>query len=186
VSELPQVRYTYADLEAFPEGDGKRYEIIDGELFVTPSPILRHQEVLRNLVVRIQSHLDEDPRGTLFFAPLDVVFSDDNVVEPDLFYISKARAERMTRKNIQGAPDLVVEVLSESTRRTDEIRKRKLFERHDVLEYWIVDPELDTVKIFRKREGRFERAAELSQEAGDTLSTPLLPGLELPLTRVFG
>ncbi len=80
----------------------------------------------------------------------------------------------------------MVEVLSESTRRTDEIRKRKLFERNDVLEYWIVDPELDTVKVFRKRDGRFERAAELSQEAGDTLSTPLLPGLELPLTRIFG
>ncbi len=102
MSELPQVRYTYADLEAFPEGDGKRYEIIDGELFVTPSPILRHQEVLRNLVVRIQSHLDEDPRGTLFFAPLDVVFSDDNVVEPDLLYISKARAERMTTQEHPG------------------------------------------------------------------------------------
>ena len=185
MSELPQVRYTYADLEAFPEGDGKRYEIIDGELFVTPSPALRHQEILRNLVVRMQQYLDDHPLGTLFFAPLDVVFSDDNVVEPDLLYISKARAERMTKKNIQGAPDLVVEVLSESTRRTDEIRKRKLFERHDVVEYWIVDPELDTIKVFRREGPRFERAAELSLEGHDTLSTPLLPGFELPLERVF-
>jgi Uma2 family endonuclease len=185
VSELPQVRYTYADLEAFPEGDGKRYEIIDGELLVTPSPTVRHQAVLRELVWAVESHLREHPLGTLFFAPLDVVFADDNVVEPDLLYLSKARAERMTKMNIQGAPDLVVEVLSESTRRTDEIRKRKLFERYDVLEYWIVDPELDTVKVFRRKEARFERVDELSLESNDTLTTPLLPGFELPLARIF-
>ena len=112
--------------------------------------------------------------------------SDDSVVEPDLLYISKARAERMTKKNIQGAPDLVVEVLSESTRRTDEVRKRKLFERYDVLEYWIVDPELETVKVFRRKEARFERVAELSLESLDALTTPLLPGFELPLGRIFG
>jgi Uma2 family endonuclease len=183
---LSQVRYTYADLETFPEGDGKRYEIIDGELFVTPSPNVRHQAVLKELVWSIESHLREHPLGTLFFAPLDVVFSDDNVVEPDLLYVSRARAERMTKKNIQGAPDLVVEVLSESTRRTDEIRKRKLFERYDVVEYWIVDPELDAVKVFRRRQGRFDRVAELTFEANDTLTTPLLPGLEIPLARIFG
>ena len=123
--------------------------------------------------------------GTLFFAPLDVVFSDESVVEPDLLYISNERASRVTRKNIQGAPDLVVEVLSESTRRADEVRKRKLLERYDVLEYWIVDPELDSVKVFRRAGSGLERTAELSVEHDDTLATPLLPGLELPLARLF-
>ena len=80
---------------------------------------------------------------------------------------------------------MVVEVLSESTRRTDEIRKRKLYESVDVLEYWIVDPEIETVKVYRKAGDRFDRPIELSSEAGDVLTTPLLPGFKAPLARLF-
>jgi Uma2 family endonuclease len=183
--ERASVKYTYEDLQTFPEGDGKRYEIIDGELLVTPSPMTRHQRVLGNFYWWVRSHLEKSPIGEVFFAPYDVVLSDINVVEPDLLFFSNARMDRLTRKNAQGAPDLVVEVLSESTRRTDEIRKRKLFERFDVLEYWIVDPELDTVKIYRRAGERFDRPIELSSEAGDTLTTPLLPGFKAPLAKLF-
>ena len=91
----------------------------------------------------------------------------------------------MTQKNAQGASDLVVEVLSESTRRTDAVRKRKLYERVDILEYWIVDPEVETVKVYRKAGDRFDRPIELSSEAGDTLTTPLLPGFAVPLAKLF-
>jgi len=179
------VKYTYEDLQAFPEGDGKRYEIIDGDLLVTPAPLSKHQLVLGNLYWWLRSYLEKNPMGRALFAPTDVVLSEFNVVEPDLLFLSNARRDRLTRKNIQGAPDLVVEVLSESTRRTDEVRKRKLYGSADVLEYWIVDPELETVKVYRKASDRFERAAELSCEAGDVLTTPLLPGFQAPLVKLF-
>jgi len=179
------VKYAYEDLQAFPEGDGKRYEIIDGDLLVTPAPHSKHQLVLGNLYWWLRSYLEKNPVGKVLFAPADVVLSEVNVVEPDLLFLSNARRERLTRRNIQGAPDLVVEVLSESTRRTDEVRKRKLYESADVLEYWIVDPELETVKVYRKAGDRFGRAEELSADAGDTITTPLLPGLALPVGKLF-
>jgi Uma2 family endonuclease len=121
----------------------------------------------------------------VLFAPADVVLSDVNVVEPDLFFLSNERLDRLTRKNVQGAPDLVMEVLSESTRRTDEVRKRKLYERVDVLEYWLVDAELETVEVYRKIGGGFDRPIELSCAAGDSLTTPLLPGFRVPLAKLF-
>ncbi len=183
--ERASVKYTYEDLQTFPEGDGKRYEIIDGDLLVSPAPMSKHQSVLSNLHGRIWVFLEENPIGKVLFAPLDVVLSDVNVVEPDLLFFSTTRLDRLTRKNAQGAPDLVVEVLSESTRRTDEVRKRKLFERFDVLEYWIVDPEIDTVKIYRRAGEKFDRQIELSSEAGDILTTPLLPGFAAPLAKLF-
>jgi Uma2 family endonuclease len=184
-NERASVKYTYEDLQTFPEGDGKRYEIIDGDLLVTPSPMKAHQRVLGNFYWWVRSYLEEAPIGEVFFAPFDVVLSDIDIVEPDLLFVSNARLDRLTRKNAQGAPDLVVEVLSESTRRTDAVRKRKLYERVDVLEYWIVDTELETVKVYRKADGRFDRPIELSSEAGDTLTTPLLPGFAVPLAKLF-
>jgi Uma2 family endonuclease len=177
--------YTYEDLETFPEGDGKRYEIIDGELLVTLTPPTCHQRVLGNCHGWVRSYLEQAPIGVLFFAPLDVVLSEITVVVPDLLFLSNARMDRLTPANVQGAPDLVVEVLSESTRRTDAIYKRKLYDRVDVLEYWIVDPEVDTVRIYRKAGNRFDRPIELSSEAGDTLTTPLLPGFDAPLAKLF-
>ena len=99
--------------------------------------------------------------------------------------MSTGRASIVTEDNIQGAPDLVIEILSPSTRRTDEIVKRKLYERFAVPEYWIVDPELEIVKVYRFEGGRYVRAAELSLESSDALETPLLPGFRLPLADVF-
>ena len=184
-NERASVKYTYEDLQTFPEGDGKRYEIIDGELFVSPSPMNKHQLVLSNLHGLLWGFLQENPIGNVRFAPFDVVLSEVNVVVPDLLFLSNARLHRLTRKNVKGAPDLVVEVLSKSTRRTDETRKRKLYESVDVLEYWIVDPELETVKVYRKAGDRFDGPIELSIETGDSLTTPLLPGFAVPLAKLF-
>jgi len=116
---------------------------------------------------------------------VDVVFSNLDVVVPDLVYVSNERSKIVTEKNLQGAPDLVVEILSESTRKTDEITKRKLYERFGVKEYWILDPVLDTAKVFHRGVKGFERPAALSVEANEALTSPLFPGLTIPLADIF-
>ena len=178
------VKLTYDDFVHFPD-DGKRHELIDGEHYVTPSPNTRHQTIVRELVVLIGTHLKRHPAGKIFTAPLDVVFSDFDVVEPDLLFVSSDRAQVLTEKNVQGAPDLVVEIGSPATRRRDEKTKLQLYERFGVQEYWVVDPDLDVIKVYRLVEGRYQRAAELTLAAHDVLSTPLIPGLELSLADIF-
>jgi Uma2 family endonuclease len=179
------VKLTYDDFLLFPD-DGQRHELIDGEHYVTPSPNTKHQAVLGTLYLLVANWLLQHPVGRVFFAPFDVVFTRFDVVEPDLLYMSNERAaEILTAANVQGVPELVVEVGSPSTRRRDETIKRRLYDRSDVSEYWVVDPELDVVRVYRRDGERFGRAVELSAEAGDVLTTPLLPGLDLPLSRVF-
>ena len=179
------VKLTYDDFVLFPD-DGLRHELIDGEHYVTPSPNLKHQQVSLNLTLRLGNWLEQHPLGRLFYAPLDVVFTQFDVVEPDLLFMSNARAaEILTVANVQGVPELVVEIASPSTRRRDETIKRTLYERAGVSEYWVVDPELDVVRVYRRDADRFTRPQELSTEAGDVLTTSLLPGLELSLTDIF-
>ena len=178
-------RLTYDDFALFPD-DGKRHELIDGEHYVSPSPNIRHQRISITLVLLIGNWLEDHPLGQLFTAPSDVVLSDFDVVEPDLLYVSNARAAALlTPANVQGAPDLVIEIGSPSTRKRDETIKRHLYERAGVSEYWVVDPDTDVVRVYRRDGDMFGRAIELTREAGDVLTTPLLPGLELPLARIF-
>ena len=123
--------------------------------------------------------------GRLYFSPFDVVLSDEDVVQPDLVFVSQRAVHDRQDRGAVGAPDLVIEILSESTRKTDETVKRKLYEWAGVLEYWVVDPVLETVKVYRLAGGVYERVAELSVEAGDRLETPLLPGLTIALAQIF-
>ena len=115
-----------------------------------------------------------------------MVFTTFDVVEPDLLFISRGRAaEILGIRNVTGAPDIVVEIGSSSTRKRDETLKRRLYERAGVAEYWIVDPDLEVVRVFRNRDGRFDRPVELRTDAGDLLTSPHLDGLEMPLRRIF-
>lgn len=183
-SQTHRVKFTYEDYLLFPE-DGKRHELIDGDHFMTPAPSMRHQRISRRLLTSFENFLKRNKLGEAFDVPSDVVLSETDVVQPDLLFVSAKRASLITDKNIQGAPDLVVEILSETTRKTDEVIKRKLYERHGISEYWIVDPELEAVKIYRMTEKGYTRAAELSRETNDSLATPLLPGLQIPLSEIF-
>jgi Uma2 family endonuclease len=181
----PRVKLTYDDFVLFPD-DGKRHELIDGEHYVTPSPNLAHQRVVGALHAEVYMWLQSNPIGEVFVAPFDVLLSDVDVVEPDLLYISSERKRNiLTPKHVTGAPELVVEVASPSTRTRDETVKRRLFERQNVLEYWVVDPDLQVVRVYRMDGGTFGRPLELARERGDSLSTPLLPGFALPLLRIF-
>jgi Uma2 family endonuclease len=186
VKAASRVKLTYEDLLLFPE-DGKRHELIDGEHYVTASPNLRHQRISGRLHLLIGNWLEAHPVGRLYYAPLDGLFSNHDVVVPDLLYVSNERAETALAngKHVTGAPDLVIEIGSPSTRRRDETIKRRLYERFGVAEYWIVDPDIDAIRVSRASDGRFGRALELSSEAGDVLTTPLFDGLSIPLTRVF-
>ncbi|HEV3454943.1 MAG TPA: Uma2 family endonuclease [Thermoanaerobaculia bacterium] len=179
-----RLKLTYDDLELLPN-DGKRHEIIDGEHFVTPSQTPRHQDVAGRIYFHISVYLRQHPLGWVYLAPVDVVLSPIDVVVPDLLFISNERRSILTAENVQGAPDLVIEVLSDGTRRTDEVLKRKLYERFGVVEYWVADPEVDRSRIYRSEDDIFGRAVELSAEAGDSLTTPLLPGLAVPLAEIF-
>jgi Uma2 family endonuclease len=179
------VKLTYDDFLLFPD-DGMRHELIDGEHYVTPSPNTKHQTVSVTLTVLIGGWLEVNPMGRLYHAPFDVVFSRFDVVEPDLLYLSNDRAaDVLTPQHVRGAPDLVIEIGSPGTRARDETKKRALYERTGVTEYWFVDPEIDVVRIYRRSGERFTRPVELSRETNDVLTTSLLPGLELPLARLF-
>jgi Uma2 family endonuclease len=177
-------RLTYDDFLLFPD-DGQRHELIGGEHYVTPSPSRRHQQLLGRLHLAVANHLRAHPAlGEVYFAPFDVVFSRWDVVEPDLIFVAGDQLDILTDKNIVGAPALVVEIASPSTRRRDQQLKRQLFEAQGVREYWMVEPEHDTVTVDRLDEtGTFTRSDVLGVDA--VLTTPLLPDWSLPLNQLF-
>ena len=178
---LIDTRLNYEDYCLLPN-NGKRYEIVDGELFVTPSPWQRHQLVLANLLYYLTDFVKKRDLGKVYPAPFDVVFSEYDVVEPDVVYVSKAHASVVTEKNIQGAPDLVVEVLSDGTARIDRTTKLKLYARNGVAEYWVIDPVAYSAEIYRLVSGGYELAAQL--DSSQSLTSPLFPGFALPLIRL--
>jgi Uma2 family endonuclease len=178
-------RLTYDDFLLFPD-DGQRHELIDGEHYVTPSPNAGHQRILGRLHLVIGNYLEANPIGEVFFAPFDVVFSRFDVVEPDLLYLSRERAASvLLPEHVRGVPELVVEIASKSTRKRDQTIKRALYERAGVSQYWTVDPDKELVRVYRNGADGFGRAIELRRDAGDTLTTTLLPGLVISLERVF-
>jgi len=181
------VKLTYDDLLVlFPEDDGLRHELIDGEHYVTPCPNMKHQRITGNLYFLVRSYLERHRVGEAFLPRFDIIFTKFDVVEPDLLYMSKERrATILTAKNVQGTPELVVEIGSPSTRKRDATIKRRLYEREGVSEYWIIDPDLDVIRVYRRGASRFDRPIALSRDAGDVLTTPLLPGLQLRLADVF-
>ena len=179
------VKLTWDDYALFPE-DGQRHELIDGEHYVTPAPVRKHQVIVLNIATAIRFHLKSHPVGFVYVAPFDVILSDHDVVEPDVLYVSRERAQEIEMSPwVKGAPSLVVEVGSPGTHKRDETTKRRLYERYGVDEYWLVDTALDTITVLRRSGDGFERAAELRREDGDVLTTPLLPEWSLSLREVF-
>jgi Uma2 family endonuclease len=179
-------RLTYEDFLRIPD-DGLRHEIIDGEHYVTPSPNLRHQELVLRLAVSISNHVDDRlDRGRIFVAPFDVVFSFHDIVEPDLIFVAPDQLDILTAQNIKGTPAMVAEILSPSTRKRDRQIKRQLYDRTGVREYWLVDPEANSVTVHgRAVDGSFPVRARLSADGHDMLETTLLPGWSLALPRLF-
>ena len=184
VRDTAHRKLTYEDYLLFPE-DRQRHEILDGEHYVTPAPSMEHQGVSMNLSAALHSFLRKRKLGRVFAAPADVLLSRHDVAQPDLLFISNERAEILTKANVQGAPDLVIEILSSSTRHRDETLKRDRYEQAGVLEYWIVDPKRRVVRAYRREGDGFLAPQEISAAAGDILTTALLPGLEIRVSEVF-
>ena len=181
--DLPAKKLTYEDYVRIPD-DGKRHEIIDGEHYVSAAPFIRHQRVVHRLDVRLGIYVAAHPVGEILTAPTDVILSPHDVVQPDLLFISNERSSIVKEKNIQGAPDLVIEIHSGSSRRIDRGAKRRAYERWGVLEYWMLDPERKEADVCeRTAQGLLRQRALLSVR--DVLTTPLLPGLEIPLAEIF-
>ena len=178
-------KLSYEDYALIPE-DGRRHEILDGEHVVSPAPKTRHQRLVSQFDRSLGAFVEDNGLGEVFIAPFDVLLTPHDIVQPDVVFIADARMHIVDEANCKGAPDLVIEVLSESTRRHDLIEKRRLYGASGVAEYWAVDPAVDTVQVFRQRPGGFERVAELTVENGDTLESDLFPGLALQLGEVFG
>lgn len=184
---LPEkVRWTTADLELLAADEWKRYEIIDGELFVTRAPHLRHQSVILNICAELRDWSEKTQLGEAFPNP-GIIFSDADNVIPDAIWISVERMERLTDEagHLTGAPELVVEILSpgETNERRDRQAKLKLYSSQGVDEYWIVSRELQQVEVYRRENAVLKRAATYT--AQDTLTSPILPEFQCPVQRFF-
>ena len=175
------IKHTYADY--LKTSDDERYELLYGELVMAPAPREIHQSILGRLHIDMGVFLDEHNLGYIYFSPFDVVLSDTNVVQPDLLFISNERAQIITPDNIQGAPDLVVEILSPATAERDRSVKFELYAEHGVQEYWIVDPDARTITVFLLNEGDFEEVDTYSE--GETLTSPMLAGFTFTLEGKF-
>ncbi len=174
-------KYTHADFLLMPN-DGKRREIVDGELLVTPSPNLGHQRISRNIVYALLEYLEEHPIGELLDAPMDVILSDYDVVEPDLLFVLNEH-RNILKDWVRGAPDLVVEVLSPTTAANDRGPKMKAYARFGVREYWIADPDRKTIEVYRLVEAGYQLVQMFGEQ--ETLTSSLLPGFSLLVGRLF-
>lgn len=174
-------RLTHDDYLLFPD-DGLRHEILDGEHYVTASPRATHQRVSGHLSFLLTAHCREHHLGEIFVAPFDVILSEHNVVEPDILFVSNERAA-IVQDWVRGAPDLVIEILSPSTRRRDETLKARIYREQGVLEYWIVDPDAETVKVWDYAEGGAPEPQLIVGAAA--LTSPRLPDLSITLEQIF-
>jgi len=173
-------KLTYSDFVKFP-ADGFRHEIIEGDEFITPAPSPDHQSAVVNISRVLSNHVGAGKLGRVFVAPTDVVLSKNDIVEPDVFFIAQKNLSRIGPNNIQGAPDLVIEILSPSTAAQDRGPKLALYERVGVQEYWIADPTARTVEI--REFGRPRRTRVYKED--QSFETKILPGLTVRVTDLF-
>lgn len=175
---------TYEDYLNIPGDD--RYELINGELILVSAPNTAHQGAITGFILSLGSFVEFENLGRIFAAPTEVILTDPegiNIVQPDIIFVSKEREHIIASANIQGAPDLLVEILSPSTARRDRTTKRHLYARHGVSEYWLADPDAQTITVMLLKDGAFETVGEYDME--DTLTSPTLEGFSVKLDRIF-
>ncbi len=170
---------SYEDLRQIPP-DRNRYELIEGELFVTAAPNTEHQRKVGRLYRLLAEYVDKNGLGEVFVAPFDVVLDPGTVLQPDIVFVSKTRSSIIKEAGTGGAPDLVVEVLSDSTRVVDRFVKRDRYAEHGVPEYWLLDPFEVRLEVLRLEGGKYKLAGVFG--GGDTVESPAFPGLRLAIS----
>jgi Uma2 family endonuclease len=195
---LPPSDLTYENYVRLPD-DGRRYEILDGELEVSPAPSPKHQGVSRNLLVALHGHVQRRGLGTVYCAPIDVILARDSVVQPDLVFVAAGRVSIVTERAIEGPPDLAVEILSSWSDQRDRVTKVELYARYGVRHYWIVDPDTRMLEMYEPRRGAPRRGRQrrggsrrgaayrlVATHKGAAIArTSLFPDLEIDLGRVW-
>ncbi len=173
--------YTYKDYEKLPEGSP--YQLIRGDLIMTPSPVPYHQILIGKIFLKLNKYVEDNKIGMVILAPLDVYFSETDTYQPDIMFISKERLNIVGEKKIEGPPDLIIEILSPQTAYYDLRTKKDTYERSGVKEYWIVDPLQKTIEVFLNKEGRFELIVSAKEEG--EINSEFLKGKILSLKEVF-
>lgn len=179
---------TYAEFRAleFDDTDNFQYELLDGELVKKASLTVQHQRIARRLVKAIEIYLDKNPIGEFFFAPLDVVFDDINAPQPDIIFIRNENNGIIDEQEqiVLGTPDILVEILSPGSIKRDRIEKKELYEKFAVPEFWIVDPNNQSIEVYQLQEGRYQIFAFAAEKG--TVQSTVLPGLDLDISPIFG
>lgn len=178
----PRTKFTVADYMC--TADEVRYQLLDGDLILAPSPTDRHQNLVGSIYFLLRQFAEQASARRIRIAPLDVVLGDNDVTQPDVLFVSNERSEIISEANIQGAPDLVVEVLSPLTEGNDRGYKRDLYGRFGVKEYWLVDPATETIEVLSSSGETLVSFAVFHRT--ETLLSPLLPELKIDLIPVFG
>ena len=178
---LENKKYTYEDYLKI--SDDKRYELIDGELIMTPSPITRHQRISRKIEFVIEKFVADNNLGEVFDAPYDVYLDEENVVQPDILFVSRDRLSIIGEKNIQGSPDMVIEIVSENSAYRDIVQKKNLYARFGVKEYWIVIPETEEIEIYMLEENHYQLYK--AYRKNESLESPVLKGLRMELNNIL-
>lgn len=176
------IKFTYADYVLYPS-NGKKLQLVGGEFFMTPAPRIYHQDVSGNIFVVLHEFVLARKLGKVYEAPTDVFLSDKDVVQPDILFISKQRKHIITRNYIKGAPDLVVEILSETTKKLDLHVKRTLYAKYGVKEYWIVDPDKKKAEVLHLGKRGYEKGEIYKR--GETLTSSVLTGLRISVSDIF-
>ena len=175
-------RVTYAEMLEWPD-DGRQYELYDGEVVVVPTPFPGHQRVAFNIAVLLRDYA-ERAGGVTLIAPLDIVFSEHNVVQPDVVFFSRERRHLVKDWEVtRAAPDLAVDVLAKRTESRDRGRKMELLARFGVPEYWIVDPAAETIEIYVLDHGVYDRRVDAGRDADVT--SPTFARLAFSTSRLF-
>jgi Uma2 family endonuclease len=171
---------TYQDYEQLPEG--APYQLIDGELVMSPSPIFYHQRIVLELSTQLNTFVKKNGLGAVVTAPMDVYLADTEIYQPDIIFISNER-KHIIEERIKGAPDLIVEVLSPSNAYYDLIHKKNVYETKGVREYWIVDPQEKSIEVFENTGQEFRSLAKAPQTG--SVSSKVLKGFEVQLEKIF-
>ncbi len=177
-----KIKFTYKDYKSLPESETKRYELLEGELIMVPSPNEYHQRISGKLEFILRAFVEGKNLGRVYYALLDVHLGED-VVQPDILFVSREHLSIITEEEIRGAPDLVVEILSPATAERDQTYKKTLYARHGVREYWIVDPEEKALEVMTLGKAGFESSGTYGKR--DILKSSIFSGLNISLSEVF-